>query len=1029
LKISYARFWLCWFAVSGLGLFTPLCLGDTSATAVNPNPPAGETIGSPPFELTRSARSNLPEPQVIFDHLHGWTIAISGDADVTLRASTEERIWQSSVARLSYARGSMPTTAIIRPPKPILIKDSFDAAKLWVFGGYYRQGQSDKHPPTMAVLLEDANGKRWRIECGTVVSGNWSIQQGVLPTRALGRDNFPMKFTAVEVGSLEYPEGDSKLYIESLTFYKQQRNPTRHPFQPLNAGVPTSDAGMLPTPPPDITNQVQQITGGVRFISKNIAGSLTYDVKPQEGFLEGISAQWNDGKVFQPSAGGSLLVESRGDEVAKLGAGAQVIGENLGGNSYKVIFQQENAGKPVEWSATYTLSGRTLAVDVSCVGGAATGLDFGQVAGLNNPKPVFVPYMVFERIGHVHTAGPMIACASDVFVSVLPDVYHSDFSTIDNTPSPVQDGKIRLFTGTTYAPLTNGKRNDLHDRIMITASPQFEDILPNARNPIATNYVKMADYMLFSTYIPSLEMFSAIRRLGVDNVIVMDKNSCLVYGVGYENISSFGMRWRPMPSVSITQFQDYVREIKSLGYKFSHYSYFPDSSPTNEFWDESKVSLRSDGALAVGNWYGDFSTKMNDESRLVSVLGPLVKDLYAPDCTYLDILTNLGPSATDFEAGVAGAGVGRVAMLANADAMLEAHKFYGMTISEGYHRWLYAGCVDTDFATMLYPPPYKSASEVPPLVDFDLLKIHPFEHGVMMSFEPKYFLEEEGAEWNELLTEDGHGIAPLGFYKYLATSIAYGHMATLGYDYVPNPTRVIQLYALLQAAQREYLTDSVRDISYEDGNTYYSSSDALRRGIVENGHVRVTYTHGLVIHANLGHSESWTVTGVGRSYELPPYGWLIEKPGELLGYSAVIDGGRVDALHCEGYTYVNTGDHAVTLPEWGMSVQGAVWIKSAPGGALQVIPCGDLGRWEKIHPDGWPPEFHTVRLGKSAANRGLQSLNLDISHWFNAHKKIMVSARALDSSEIPASASPESGTITIKGQEQTVDYVLTPSPE
>ena len=63
-------------------------------------------------------------------------------------------------------------------------------------------------------------------------------------------------------------------------------------------------------------------------------------------------------------------------------------------------------------------------------------------------------------------------------------------------------------------------------------------------------------------------------------------------------------------------------------------------------------------------------------------------------------------------------------------------------------------------------------------LDFDLLKLHPFQIGTMMGYGPANLLSPD--EIKELGTSHQQP-APQAFYKHVATSLAYGHMAMLGY--------------------------------------------------------------------------------------------------------------------------------------------------------------------------------------------------------------------------------------------------------
>jgi hypothetical protein len=166
---------------------------------VDATPPRQKQPGTRPYEIVRANRLQRGTPQVTFDDLRGWTMTVQGDADVSLTASVARPIWRSQNARLHYAGGTERTTAVIRPPHPIKIERPFDAARMWVFGGWYRHAPDDQKPPVITALLKDSGGRPISIGLGTVNSGDWSIQQGVLPKDARDPARFPMTFIGIVV--------------------------------------------------------------------------------------------------------------------------------------------------------------------------------------------------------------------------------------------------------------------------------------------------------------------------------------------------------------------------------------------------------------------------------------------------------------------------------------------------------------------------------------------------------------------------------------------------------------------------------------------------------------------------------------------------------------------------------------------------------------------------------------------------------------------------------------------------------------
>lgn len=1002
-------------------------LADSPKRVVNSTVPAGQQPGRMPYEM-RWADRQPPQAQVVFADLNGWTLDITqGDADVGLEASVAQRIWQPQVARFSYGGGQNRTTAIIKPPQPITIPDRFDAARMWVFGGYYRRATEDVNPPNITLLLQDREGRPVRIGLGDITSGTWSLEQGVVPPESLNPSCFPMQFTGIEVDQVDHSTGASDMFFESIEFYQQHRSPSAHVFKQLNDIFPTSEDGWLPTPPQDVQTSLEPSRPGATFVSQANGNTLRFRVNPKEGFLNGIEAQWNDEPWFRPAATGGIKLNVDGHK-ADVVDQAQVISSLVKGETLVTQWKSTELAKPVEWTATYSIRGRTLVVDIASSGGHVAAIDAGQVEGLAGARGVFVPYMAMNRITHLTTEGPLIACGDKAFVSVFPDVYNSDFSNLANDPSKEWnpgDGKLRLITGTQYEPLTDGKRNDLRDRFLITVSNEFDEILPNARNPVSPYREKLAPYLHFMAYLTHEEMFKGTHRYGMDKVVANHHVFAHFVGDGYERLASFAYRWRPRDDTKISQWQAYSKAIKDLGYLYGVYTYFPDLSPLSEYWDENRVALDQDGGLRRGWWYGYFFVKLNDAARLGGEVAELIKQVHNADCTYLDIHTVIGPIPTDYEAGVEGAGTARGTVLANTDVIAETRKRIGPVFGEGYHRWLYTGVGDVDYATLLHPSRYGSASGAPLLVDFDLRKIAPFGHGTMMGFEPKYFLGESSKETEAVYRNDTSISPPEGWYKYISASLGYGHMAALGYDYLPSLNRMIQLYALMQGVQSEYLTDVATSIQYHDGKQFLPTSEALRKDIVGNGRLRVEYSKGLVVQVNYNGTENWTVDAAGRTFELPPYGWVIEKPGEILAYSALHDGHRVDVVKCPSYIYVNSGEHPFTDSELGLEVTGAIWLKWE-GETWRAIPCGDLGPWDKFYSEKWPDDLYDFRLSAIPENRGLSHCLIDTQKVFGKPAAaVQVTARDAGGKTVESSSVKVDGDrLRIVPQQQVVDYLL-----
>ena len=462
------------------------------------------------------------------------------------------------------------------------------------------------------------------------------------------------------------------------------------------------------------------------------------------------------------------------------------------------------------------------------------------------------------------------------------------------------------------------------------------------------------------------------------------------------------MRWRPRPDLTEEQVARYRRDIKALGYKWGMLVNYTCFMPVTEYWDENLISLTADGRLADG-WYGTYQTKPNTMADLARTVGRNIRARYPTDCVYLDVHTNWGAAAIDCEAGVEGAGTVRATILGNGACIREVHEQHGSLCSEGIRRWLYAGLADMDYAQWVG----RQKSEHKPLLpDFDLLRIHPKQIGTAMGYGPRCFFTDDGLK--EYFSDPCTGTSHQPLYHYVAATLAHGHSAMIGYGYFPLLARTVHYYALLSGPQEDYLPDTVADIAWysQQAGKFVSTSEALQTGAREAGKLRVSYAGGAlaegsgslretqggqVVHVNYHPEETWQLTVDGRDFLLPPYGWVINKPGVILAYSALVKGRRVDYVNCPRYVYMNSGEGPAT--EGAVTVDGAVLIKTDK--PLVVIPCGDLGGW-KSEPCEPYPMFSDRVLAGPPADRGVRLLRINAAQLLGIGEGETVTVRQRD---------------------------------
>ncbi|MBU0610041.1 MAG: hypothetical protein KKI08_19305, partial [Armatimonadetes bacterium] len=567
--------------------------------------PAGET-GVQAYELTWSGRPD-PGMQVTFDRLAGWTVDYRSAGEVGLAASVAQRLWRPSVGKLTISTSDKPVAIVLRPPQPIALPGSFDAANFWVYGPLHFMDKNFSQVNATA-LLADARGAETVVDLGPIRMGYWMLLHGTIPEAQRAKWLPPLQFKALQL-TLDRAKADYTLYLEGLHFYSRNRKPAPagRPEKPV---FPVSDRGNLPTAPAGVKVTTTATAAGARFVSMAPSGTLTYDVNLQRGCLDGITATWGQGQALRPCAGGGVLAE-------KAPPAGKLVDRKLAGGKLTAQWRGED-GK--QWSADYRLAGRSLVVNVHATGGWAVGTAFGALEGMAQPKAVEIPYLKFARAG-----GTAVAVGNGLFVTVVPDLYHSDYSRVEGVVPKPDGDRLQLFARTTYTPLTDGKRNDLHDRLLVTVAPEFADVLPNHQNPRSPNLERLAPYMFIMSRTMLLNQWETLKRYGLDHVIANDFAGIFVKSYS----EGFGVRWRPHPDYTIKQVQEARAQIKGLGFMYGAYIDVTDQPPLNEWWDEDRVSITATGDLAEA-WPGSYCPKTDQMWVLARKTGQKMKELYPP---------------------------------------------------------------------------------------------------------------------------------------------------------------------------------------------------------------------------------------------------------------------------------------------------------------------------------------------------------------------------------------------------------------
>lgn len=902
---------------------------------------ASETVGERPYEMVWAGRTEDTRPPLIdFENLDGWTVETK-DAIATLTLSREQQLWGRHVGKLVYRADGKQPSITLRPPRPLAVPQPFDCVNFWVYGNNWAWVTDKTTPPVeIAVLLRGKGGAEVRVSMSTVRWKEWWVMhRKLLPEQlALLKDGATLEGIQIANGR---NKDDRTLYFDNLAIYKEELKPLT--FEPRRQrGIEMAEGqgsgnntspGRLPFPTREETILPDNLTKSFKvrlrderdvhtFRYEGKDGVLEYRYEPKTGTLGDVTARWaGRGEWFQPMADGGAFFSSTEqgkalapDKIESLGCERvrdTVVSRwrcRLGGRSAEVIY-------------TFRLWQKSLVVDVKCLGGEIGEVRFGKAIGVENPRLVTLPYMSYggPRPAVLVTGAP----EKPIFIFGLPDYYRSNASMLWAVNTIAADG-VTYNGGTRYEPKTDGKRNDCFERLFLTVSPRFEEVLPNIPNP-KSPWMHVAGERLWRAHGASnrehdYEYWKNVARYGMTKVVITDHET------GWrDGGESFTFRTRAAPKRGGDESQaEYSRKIQALGFRYGIYNNYTDFAPVNEFWDEDMVTR-----LPTGDWRTAWARCYNPKpSRAVEYeakLAPIIQQKFNLSTAYCDVHTAVTPwQYCDYDARVPGAGTFAATFYAYGEIMLHQKATWnGPVYSEGNHHWFYCGLTDGNYGQ-------DQAAKLPVnpwLVDFDLRKLHPLCCNFGMGNPGMFYGREEnlGKTPEE---RDAH------LDRFLAATLAFGHTGFLVME--GGIENAVRSYFTIQQVHAAYAQQTATEIRYADETeTLLDVSVAVATGAFRRSQIATRYANGLRVVVNGHPTETWKTADA----ELPPNGWFAKSAdGTLLAWSANVRGHRADYLDSPAYLYAN-GRGAFTRFAKAAS-DGQLIAHKRRDGSLELIPVG-----------------------------------------------------------------------------------------
>ncbi|MDW8079989.1 MAG: hypothetical protein RMJ16_14005 [Thermoguttaceae bacterium] len=895
-----------------------------------------EPVGKRPYEMDWANRyEDTRAPLVDFEDLAGWTVECR-DAEASWERSRREQLWGKYVGRLSY-RGKGPRpVVVIRPPEPIRFAGPVDCVNVWVYGNNWAWMPDPSTPQVrLAVLLRTPEGKPLRAELGAVYWKEWFLVHTKLTAEQARQLDNGGVVEGIEVAGGTNPE-DRVIYFDNLALYREELPPLEfapRPRRPITlpegqtVGTNTGP-GVLPFPTREETILPDQLTpsfrtelvagdGEFRFCYQGEDGTLVYIYRPAEGHWGDWTVEWNGRLRFRPMVGGGVRLRQPDGNVVD--PSYELRSCRMQDEAVVSVWTIRAGEVSGEVAYTFRLWQKSLVIDVICRGGIVGEVTFGRAEGLPQPRLVTLPYLTCDhQRPAVVVAGPADA---PIFMLGLVDYYRSNASALFAV-NELGDAQVRFNGGSRYLAKTDGTLNDCFERIFLTISPRFEEVLPNIPNP-KSPWMHVTGERVWRAHGASdrnrdYELWKRIARLGMRKIVVTDHET------GWrDGGESFTLRTRAAPGKGGDEGQRwYSQKMHELGFLYGIYNNYTDYAPVNEFWDEDCVTRTPDGNWRRA-WPRCYNLKPARAVEFEAKLAPIIQEKFHLTTAYCDVHTAVRPwDYVDYDARVPGAGTFAATFYAYGEIMLSQKATWnGPVYSEGNNHWYYCGLTDGNYAQ-----DQLARLDINPwLVDFDLRKLHPlccnFGMGNLEMFYP--------AGRGELSQQ-----AALD--RFLAATLAFGHTGFLVLE--GGLANAVRSYYGVQQVHARYSQAVVEEILYHDGSGgMLPTGKALSSGAYKRSQLYVRYNNGLQLWVNGHTQDNWQPNGLPVT--LPPNGWYAKgkfSDGELLAFSALWDGERVDYVDSPEYLYANGRGKLTRLPK--VICDGQIVLLPERNGTFELIP-------------------------------------------------------------------------------------------
>ncbi len=622
---------------------------------------------------------------------------------------------------------------------------------------------------------------------------------------------------------------------------------------PLTRLANRSDTGVLPSNLLEhYSATVQKIGPNWRFHYRAADADIVWTWRPRTGTLDDFSVRVNGCRPFRPMAGGGLFFAGRPFGHARIparGGHPDRVQALAGGRGITVRWTYPFRGRRIPAVWAFRLCGKALAVRVSSPVPRFVHFSLGSVQGVPFRRPVKIPYLPFGKVVWLPGSGVFAGRCLDWTVS-------------NSSRCPAGEAE--------YDCRTDGRRNPVRESGYVAVSPCLDETLPNLPNPPSPYRAVLGPRIMLdvwslpgNSFAGEADNLRTLKDHGVDHLAVII-HVWQRYGYDVKLPDHIPANPRYGGDDGLCRIG---RAANDCGFRWAVHENYIDFYPDAPSYDPADRVLREDGSPSPA-WFNrgtgvqSFGLKCNRAEKYARRNSPYIHRVYHTTAAYLDVHTCVPPwHQLDHEAGQPFAAMERGKVFFDSrlfQFMRDTH--HGPLFGEGHHQAYWAGRCDGVEAQV------EGGENHAPLLDFDLLKIHPqmVNHG--MGYYERWFHTGYQTRWGR------DAATPEQIDKYRAQEIAYGHAGFIGNLATSNIQWVAKEHHLMYPLQRLYTNARVTDIRYEVMGKWLRAGAAAALG--RRLRQKITYDNGLTLWINWAPTP-WNVHG----RLLPQWGFLGLGPG------------------------------------------------------------------------------------------------------------------------------------------------------